>query len=213
MRRHKESWWNKEIAALVKEKQRLFKLLKGSKKCRKGGRCKKTDRRKICRHGRKAKGMDHLECSMDMESRKQEYYRAREAAKRAIIKAKNAERKKFCEDLEGEDEKGNVFRLAKQLVSKNRDVVSVSCVKDDGGKIVVDKLMEVWRAHYDKISNEEFAWDRNSLTNVSPVCGPSESIGSGCGSWKDEARQVSGSYGSCGRDAQGCRQNWYIVDD
>ena len=35
-----------------------------------------------------------------------------------------------------------------------------------------DKLMEVWRAHYDKISNEEFAWDRNSLTNVSvsPVC-------------------------------------------
>ena len=31
MRRHKESWWwNEEIAALVKEKQRLFKLLKGA---------------------------------------------------------------------------------------------------------------------------------------------------------------------------------------
>ena len=90
---------------------------------------------------------------------------------------KDAERKKFCEDLEGEDGKGNVFRLAKQLVSKNRDVVSASCVKDDDGKIVVekDKLMEVWRAHY-KISNEEFAWDRNGLTNVSPVCGPSERI-------------------------------------
>ena len=75
--------------------------------------------------------MDHLECSMDMESRKQEYYRARGAAKRAIFKTKNAKRKKFCEDLEGEDGshplpsdgKGNVFRLAKQLVSKNRDVV------------------------------------------------------------------------------------------
>ena len=37
MRRHKESWWwNKDIAALVKEKQRLHKLLKGSKKGRKG---------------------------------------------------------------------------------------------------------------------------------------------------------------------------------
>ena len=37
-------------------------------------------------------------------------------------------------------------------------------MKDDDGKIVVeeDKLMEVWRAHY-KISNEEFAWGRNSL--------------------------------------------------
>ena len=51
-------------------------------------------------------------------------------------------------------------------------------MKDDDGKIAVeeDKLMEVWRAHYDKISNEEFAWDRNGLTNVSPVCGPCERI-------------------------------------
>ena len=71
-----------------------------------------------------------------------------------------------------------MFRLAKQLVNKDRDVVSASCVKDDDGKIVVeeDKLMEVWRARYDKISNEEFAWDRNGLTNVSPVCGSSERI-------------------------------------
>ena len=36
--------------------------------------------------------------------------------------------------------------------------------------------MEVWRAHYDKILNEEFAWDRYGLTNVSPVLGPSERI-------------------------------------
>ena len=84
-------------------------------------------------------------------------------------------------------------------------------MKDDDGKIVVeeDKLVEIWRAHYDKISkkvysfieitsdiphmftikvqvirntahrpksNEQFAWDRNVLTNVSPVCGPCGSI-------------------------------------
>ena len=42
------------------------------------------------------------------------------AAKRAIFKAKDAERKKFCEDLEREDGKENVFRLAKQLVSKKQ---------------------------------------------------------------------------------------------
>ena len=54
-----------------------------------------------------------------------------------------------------------MFRLATHLKSKNRDAVSVSFVKDDDGKVVVegDKLMEVWRAHYDKISNKEFAWD------------------------------------------------------
>ena len=78
--------------------------------------------------------------------------------------------------MEGEGRKWNVFRLAKQLVSKNRDVVSASCAWDEDGKIVVeeDKLMEVWKAHYDKISNEEFPWDRNSLTSVSPMCGPNE---------------------------------------
>ena len=35
-------------------------------------------------------------------------------------------------------------------------------MKDSDEKIVVeeDRLMEVWRTHYDKISNEEFTWDR-----------------------------------------------------
>ena len=44
------------------------------------------------------------------------------------------------------------------MVKRNRDVVGASCVKGNDGKIVVkeDKLMEVWRAHYDGISNEEF---------------------------------------------------------
>ena len=36
--------------------------------------------------------------------------------------------------MDGEDRKDNVFRLATQLMSKNRDAVSVSFVKDDGGK-------------------------------------------------------------------------------
>ena len=38
---------------------------------------------------------------MDMKSRKQEYNRA----KRAAFKEKNAERKRFCEDLDEEDGK------------------------------------------------------------------------------------------------------------
>ena len=68
--------------------------------------------------------------------------------------------------------------VAKQMVKRNRDVVGARCVKGSDGKIVVeeDKLMEVWRAHYDGISNEEFTWDREGLTNVSPMCGLSERI-------------------------------------
>ena len=52
------------------------------------------------------------------------------------------------------------------------DVVGAGYVEDNAGKIVgEDKLLKVWIANYDKLSNEEFAWDREGLTNVSPVCG------------------------------------------
>ena len=168
--RQKETWWwNEEVAALVKEKQRLFKLWKGPKKCRIGCRCRKTGGQQLCRRGRK---VGNKGCSEDLETRRQDYNLAKIAAKRAIFKAKSDERKKFCEDLEREDEKGNVFRVTQQMVRRNRDVVGASCVKGSDGKIVVDedKLMDVWRAHYDGISNEEFAWDREGLTNVSPLC-------------------------------------------
>ena len=49
--------------------------------------------------------------------------------------------------------KGNVFRIAKHLVNRNRDIVGASCVKDSIEKIIVKevRLMEIWRAHYDKI--------------------------------------------------------------
>ena len=49
--------------------------------------------------------MDQLECNMDMDSRKQEYYIARGAAKRGIFKANDSERKKFCDDLGGEQQR------------------------------------------------------------------------------------------------------------
>ena len=61
-----------------------------------------------------------------------------------------------------------MFRVAKQLVRKNRDVVGAGCVRDNTGKILVEeeKLLEVWKEHYERISNEEFSWDREGLTEV-----------------------------------------------
>jgi hypothetical protein len=37
---------------------------------------------------------------------------------------------------------------------------------DMDGRTVVndDKLMDVWRAHYEKLANEEFPWDKYALT-------------------------------------------------
>ena len=110
-----------------------------------------------------------------METRRQDYNQARCEAKRAIFNTKNNERKRFYKDLGREDEKGSLFRVAKQLVNRNRDVVGTNCVKDSDGKILVqeDRLMEVGRSHCDVlISNQEFTWDREGLTGL--VCGPSE---------------------------------------
>ena len=78
--------------------------------------------------------------------------------------------------LDEQDEKGSVFRVAKQIVGNNKDLVGEWCIKDIDGKIVTngDKLLEVWRAYNDKLSNEEFPWDKDTLTKVSMGSGPRE---------------------------------------
>ena len=43
--------------------------------------------------------------NVDLESRKENYNRAKRASKVAIFNAKNAERLTFCEELEEEDHK------------------------------------------------------------------------------------------------------------
>jgi len=108
-----------------------------------------------------------------MEENKRRYNQAKRVARREVSKAQEVERRKFGERLDVEDRKGTVFRVAKQIVRKNRDVVGGGCVKDTDGKIVVEeeRLMEVWRAYYDKLSNEEFPWIKDSLTEADAVSG------------------------------------------
>src|SRR5271163_4445121 len=131
--RHSETWWwNSEVAVVVKEKQRLYGIYDKSKR-----------------------GPDKT----DLEENKRLYDIAKAAAKKAVEKAKEEARKRLGEDLDNGDKKGSVFRVAKQIVKKNRDVVGGGCVKDVDGKSVVEeeKLLEVWRRYYDKLSNEEFS--------------------------------------------------------
>ena len=51
--------------------------------------------------------------------------------------------------LDEQDEKGSVFRVAKQFGRNNRDTVGEGCIKDVDDKILTeaDKLLEVWRAY------------------------------------------------------------------
>ena len=110
------------MAALVQEKKRLFILWDGPRKskCQETCRCKKRCRCGTCKCRKKMSVFGHpQDVNADLESMKENYNRARRAAKLAIFNAKNAEKLKFCEELEDVDRKGNVFRVAKQLVKKN----------------------------------------------------------------------------------------------
>jgi hypothetical protein len=115
------------------------------------------------------------------ENDKAAYKHAKKTAQRVIAKAQSDERQKFGEMLESEDGKGNLFKVAKQMVKENKDVVGVGCVKDNDGKIVVEEteVKEVWRKYFEKLMNEEFDWNRDSLDSVDAVSGPAELLSVG----------------------------------
>ena len=94
------------MAALVQEKKRLFRLWKGPRKCKcqERCRCKERCRCGTCKCREKTSVFGHPEdVNADLESMKENYNRAKSAAKLAIFNAKNAERLKFCEELKDED--------------------------------------------------------------------------------------------------------------
>jgi hypothetical protein len=106
------------------------------------------------------------------------YQASKRMAKKKVYGAQEAERKKLVEKLEQQEGRGNMFRAAKQMVSKNKDIVGDGCIKDSEGNVVVeqDKIKEVWRKHYEKLLNEEFDWNQESLEVADAVSGPAEEI-------------------------------------
>ena len=69
---------------------------------------------------------------------------------------------------------GKVFKAVEQMVKRNRNVTGAGCIRNDKGKVVMEEseLREVWRSHYEKLSNEEFDWDRDSLGEKLVISGP-----------------------------------------
>jgi len=64
------------------------------------------------------------------------------------------------------------------MVRQNRDFVRYGCVKGVTGKVVFQerKASDSWKANYVKLSNEEFVWEKHSVSYVRQVNGPSEKI-------------------------------------
>jgi hypothetical protein len=148
---HKETWWwNEEVNEVVKEKRIRFREL-----------------------GRAKQGRD----KQKIEDAAKEYNQAKRNCKRVIGRVKEAERKRMGEALDKEECKGKLFRAVNQMARKNRVVVGGGCLKDGNGRIVTeeDEIKEMWRSHYEKVSNEEFQWDSDSLSQDC-VSGPIEEI-------------------------------------
>ena len=65
---------------------------------------------------------------------KSEYLRAKKAAKRAVYDARRvAEPVRFGEVLRREDNRAEVFKIAKHMCAANRDVIGENCVKNKKG--------------------------------------------------------------------------------
>ena len=103
-----------------------------------------------------------------------EYEVAKRVAKREVYKAKSEAQRIWLDRLNGAEGKKEVFREAARVRKENRDIIGEQCVRNDSGRIVVDNegLKEAWRAHYERLLNVEFEWDREGLAMAEPVLGP-----------------------------------------
>src|SRR6267154_1468222 len=67
--------------------------------------------------------------------------------------------------------KGNVFRVAKQMVRLNKDITASGCVKGVDGRTIVEeeKIMHRWKEYYERLLNEEFELNKDSIREINEV--------------------------------------------
>src|SRR6267154_2117185 len=95
--------------------------------------------------------------SISSEVNKGAYKLAKSRSKRVVAKAQDEVRQRYCNMLVEEDGKGNVFRVAKQMVGLNKDITASGCVKGADGRTIVEeeKIMQRWKEYYERLLNDE----------------------------------------------------------
>ena len=53
-----------------------------------------------------------------------------------------------------------LFRIVKQMTGEKKDVVGISCLKDESGavEVSVDDQKKIWKEHMEKLMNFENEW-------------------------------------------------------
>ena len=103
-----------------------------------------------------------------LEVDKGAYMQAKRRSKRVVAKAQGEERQRYCDMLEAEDGRGNVFRVAKQMVGLNKDITASGCVRGKDGRTIVEEegIMQRWKEYYEHLLNEEFDWNKDSIGSI-----------------------------------------------
>ncbi|MBJ5510287.1 hypothetical protein JGG51_24190, partial [Salmonella enterica subsp. enterica serovar Meleagridis] len=82
-------------------------------------------------------------------------------AKRLVRKtvAQENRREELASELEKEEGKSNLFRIARQMARERQDVVGVNCLRDPTGNVVIgnDKIKDTWKSYMEKLLNVENA--------------------------------------------------------
>jgi len=113
---------------------------------------------------------------VETKEAKTTYNEAKRVAKRVIWLGKSEDERGVLADISPTVD--GVFRIAKQMNRRNKDVVGEKCVSNDAGKLSLSdkEKMKAWVEHYARLVNVKFEWPSDSRPEVSPIAGPPRSV-------------------------------------
>jgi hypothetical protein len=107
---------------------------------------------------------------------KSKYNKAKKFAKRAVSIAMREASERLKKEMENDKSSKITFKIAKQSMKDNKDVVGNGYVRDRLGKLCVGERerAKVWKEHMERVMNEENEWD--GVVDVDVVHGPIDRV-------------------------------------